>query len=226
MQIVTDYPHIVKIKLTDTMINQLKDGFRFSGDGVTITKIELNKPAPAKDGDISVEAMNWFRTSLYDADAYTVTTTARWGQAGWAIGDDRYAEKTLIIVNIEPTSFPVTLKVEYINTDDKTLANSVGIDAGNTELYLPIPLDTKTIKKVYVTYREAGSIVLTDASIIAAANARPLTGNEWEATEIYTLDNLTNSQVDNAPMYNLAGQRVDVVGKGVYIQNGKKKVIK
>jgi len=223
---VTDYPHIVKIKLTDTMINQLKDGFRFSGDGVTITKIELNKPAPAKDGDISVEAMNWFRTSLYDADAYTVTTTARWGQAGWAIGDDRYAEKTLIIVNIEPTSFPVTLKVEYINTDDKTLANSVGIDAGNTELYLPIPLDTKTIKKVYVTYREAGSIVLTDASIIAAANARPLTGNEWEATEIYTLDNLTNSQVDNAPMYNLAGQRVDVVGKGVYIQNGKKKVIK
>ena len=223
---VTDYPHIVKIKLTDTMINQLKDGFRFSGDGVTITKIELNKPAPAKDGDISVEAMNWFRTSIYDADAYTVTTTARWGQAGWAIGDDRYAEKTLIIVNIEPTSFPVTLKVEYINTDDKTLANSVGIDAGNTELYLPIPLDTKTIKKVYVTYREAGSLVLTDASIIAAANARPLTGNEGEATEINTLDNLTNSQVDNAPMYNLAGQRVYVVGKGVYIQNGKKKVIK
>ena len=222
---VTDYPHIVKIKLTDTMINQLKDGFRFSGDGVTITKIELNKPAPAKDGDISVEAMNWFRTSLYDADAFIVTTTARWGQAGWAIGDDRYAEKTLIIVNIEPTSFPVTLKVEYINTDDKTLANSVGIDAGNTELYLPIPLDTKTIKKVYVTYREAGSIVLTDASIITAANARPLTGNEG-ATDINTLDNLINSQVDNAPIYNLSGQRVDIVGKGVYIQNGKKKVIK
>lgn len=222
---VTDYPHIVKIKLTDTMINQLKDGFRFSGDGVTITKIELNKPAPAKDGDISVEAMNWFRTSIYDADAFIVTTTARWGQAGWAIGDDRYAEKTLIIVNIEPTSFPVTLKVEYINTDDKTLANSVGIDAGNTELYLPIPLDTKTIKKVYVTYREAGSIVLTDASIITAANARPLTGNEG-ATDINTLDNLINSQVDNAPIYNLSGQRVDIVGKGVYIQNGKKTVLK
>ena len=129
-------------------------------------------------------------------------------------------------MNIEPTSFPVTLKVEYINTDDKTLANTVGIDAGNTELYLPIPLDTKTIKKVYVTYREAGSIVLTDASIIAAANARPLTGNEGEATEINTLDNLINSQVDNAPIYNLSGQRVDIVGKGVYIQNGKKTVLK
>ena len=42
-------------------------------------------------------------------------------------------------------------------------------------------------------------------------------------TGINTLDNLTNSQMDNdAPMYNLAGQRVNKSYKGVVIVNGKK----
>lgn len=41
-------------------------------------------------------------------------------------------------------------------------------------------------------------------------------------TGIDALDNLTNSQIDNAPMYNLAGQRVNKSYKGVVIVNGKK----
>lgn len=42
-------------------------------------------------------------------------------------------------------------------------------------------------------------------------------------TGISTLDNLTNSPFDNnAPMYNLAGQRVEKSYKGVVIQNGRK----
>ena len=58
----------------------------------------------------------------------------------------------------------------------------------------------------------------------AATPARELTIIEGgEATGINTLDNLTNSQFDNdAPMYNLAGQRVNKSYKGVVIQNGKK----
>lgn len=47
--------------------------------------------------------------------------------------------------------------------------------------------------------------------------------NENVANGINTLDNLTNSQLDNnAPMYNLAGQRVNKSYKGVVIVNGKK----
>lgn len=43
------------------------------------------------------------------------------------------------------------------------------------------------------------------------------------ATGINTLDNLTNSPFDNdAPMYNLAGQKVGKSYKGIVIQNGKK----
>ena len=51
--------------------------------------------------------------------------------------------------------------------------------------------------------------------------------NENVANGINTLDNLTNSQLDNnAPMYNLAGQRVTKSYKGVVIQNGKKYIQK
>lgn len=46
---------------------------------------------------------------------------------------------------------------------------------------------------------------------------------ENETTGINALDNFTNSQLDNnAPMYNLAGQRVNKNYKGVVIVNGKK----
>lgn len=46
-------------------------------------------------------------------------------------------------------------------------------------------------------------------------------------TSINALDNLTDSQLDNdAPIYNLAGQKVTKAYKGVVIQNGKKLVRK
>ena len=219
---VTEYPYIVKMVLTDATVQQLKDGFRFSGDGVTITKIELCKPAPAKEGDISITAMNWFRDAEYDADLCMATTTARWGQAGWQVGDDRYADKTLVIVNIESTTFPVTLKMEYDNTDNISLATSVGVAAGKTQINLPLPLDTKVIQKVYLTYSEPASVVLTDAAVVAAANARPETG-EIDATGIEEID---HSQFTMDNYYNLNGQRVAAPTKGLYIVNGHKVVIK
>lgn len=52
--------------------------------------------------------------------------------------------------------------------------------------------------------------------------AKSLTLSFGEETEISTLDNFTISPFDNAPMYNLAGQRVTKSYKGVVIQNGKK----
>jgi len=220
---VMEYPYIVKFLLTDGMVQQLKDGFRFSGDGIVVSKIELSKPAAPKEGDISISAMNWFRDATYYDDIYMVTTTARWGQAGWQVGDDRYADKTLVIVNIEATTFPVTLKMEYDNTDNLSLATSVGVASGKTQINLPLPLDTKVIKKVYLTYSEPASVVLTDASVIAGANARPLTGDN-EATGIEEID---YSQLANLYYYDLQGRRVvSVDAKGLYIIQGKKVVVK
>lgn len=220
---VDSYPYIVKIKLTDAIVEQLRSGFRFSGDGITITKIEISKPAKAREGDVSIEDMNWFRNAGYDNETFTATTSARWGQAGWLVGDERYKDMTLIIVNINATDFPVTLKMEYDNTDAAPLATSVGIAPGKTQLNLPIPLDTKVIKKVYLTCAEPADITLTDASVISAANARPLTGLADDTDGILSIE---NSELRMENSYNLAGQRVGKDYKGIVIVNGKKIVNK
>ena len=220
---VENYPYIVKIKLTDDIVEQLRSGFRFSGDGITITKIEISKPAAAREGDVSIEAMNWFRNGVYDAETRTATTTARWGQTGWSVGDTRYDGMTLVIVNIEPTDFPVTLKMEYDNTDGIALATSTGIAAGKTQINLPLPLDTKVIKKIYLTWAEPGEVTLTDASLIAAANARPQTGYSDETDGILSIE---NSELRMENSYNLAGQRVGDAYKGMIIKNGKKFMVK
>jgi len=221
---VTNYPYIVKMLLTDDIVSKLRNGFRFSGDGITITKIEISKPAPAKEGDVSIEAMNWFRNATYDATIHTGSTSSRWGQFGWAVGDDRYADMTLVIVCIEETIFPVTLKMEYTNTDGKAMATSMGVAAGKTQLNLPLPQDTKIIKKVYLTYSEAADVVLTDAAVIAGANARPLTGYEDDGTtrvEEAIVNALSGTRVTDI-YYDLQGRCVEEPVKGLYIVNGKK----
>ncbi len=224
---VTTYPYIVKMILTDGIVAQLRNGFRFSGDGITITKIELTKPAPAKEGDVNIEAMNWFRNASYDANTHMGSTSSRWGQFGWQIGDERYADKTLVIVNIEEVSFPVTLKMEYTNTDGKAMAISMGIAAGKTQMNLPLPLDTKVIKKIYLTYSEAASVVLTDASVIAAANARPLTGYEDDGTTAVEEAIVNRLAMHNTQhIYDLQGRQVSQPTKGLYIINGRKFVIR
>ena len=224
---VTTYPYIVKMILTDGIVAQLRNGFRFSGDGITITKIELTKPAPAKEGDVNIEAMNWFRNASYDANTHMGSTSSRWGQFGWQIGDERYADKTLVIVNIEEVSFPVTLKMEYTNIDGKAMAISMGIAAGKTQLNLPLPLDTKVINKVYLTYAEAASIVLTDASVVSAANARPLTGYEDDGTTAVEEAIVNRLAMHNTQhIYDLQGRQVSQPTKGLYIINGRKFVIR
>jgi hypothetical protein len=224
---VSSYPYIVKMILTDDVVAKLRSGFRFSGDGITITKIEISKPAPAKEGDVSIEAMNWFRNATYDAATHTGSTSTRWGQFGWQIGDERYADMTLVIVSIEETTFPVTLKMEYTNTAGKSMATSMGVAAGKTQLNLPLPLDTKVIRKVYLTYSEAADVVLTDASVIAGANARPLTGYEDNGTtaiEEAIVNALTKHNTHH--IYDLQGRKVSQPVKGLYIINGRKTVIR
>ena len=224
---VSSYPYIVKMILTDDVVAKLRNGFRFSGDGITITKIEITKPAPVKEGDVSIDAMNWFRNATYDAATHTGSTSSRWGQFGWQIGDERYADKTLVIVSIEETAFPVTLKMEYTNTDGKSMATSMGVAAGKTQLNLPLPLDTKVIKKVYLTYADAADVVLTDAAVIAGANARPLTGYEDDGTtavEEAIVNVLTKHNTHH--IYDLQGRKVSQPVKGLYIVDGRKIVIR
>ena len=63
-------------------------------------------------------------------------------------------------------------------------------------------------------------------SDVENASARISFNFDNETTGIHSIDNLTISPIDNGPMYNLAGQRVNKSYKGIVIQNGVKRVIK
>ena len=66
--------------------------------------------------------------------------------------------------------------------------------------------------------------VLSD---VENAAARIIFAFSDETTGIHSIDNLTISPIDNdAPMYNLAGQKVSKSYKGIVIQNGVKLIVK
>ena len=66
--------------------------------------------------------------------------------------------------------------------------------------------------------------VLSD---VENAAARIIFAFSDETTGIHSIDNLTISPIDNdAPMYNLAGQKVNKSYKGIVIQNGVKRIVK
>ena len=84
---------------------------------------------------------------------------------------------------------------------------------------------------LFKVYGSTGTIELAAYKAYLPKTNVPNAGNaktinfifEGQTTGIKTLDNFTNSPFDNdAPMYNLAGQRVGKNYKGVVIQNGKK----
>lgn len=63
-------------------------------------------------------------------------------------------------------------------------------------------------------------------SDVENASARISFNFDNETTGVHSIDNLTISPIDDGPMYNLAGQRVNKNYKGIVIQNGVKRVIK
>ena len=58
-------------------------------------------------------------------------------------------------------------------------------------------------------------------------NGNPAIGvTAFAKEEPNAIDTVTAQDDDNAPIYNIAGQRVEKAVKGIYIRNGKKFVVK
>jgi len=159
------YPYTVRLTLTADMVEQLRDGFCISGDGITVTSISLYQPLPPQPGDINLIELNGGWNSTYDAERHIITTTSRWGACGWNIGDDRYNGMNLIQIGFEAVDFPVTLKMEYVDANGKKQATSAGIAAGRTTVELEIPEGIRQIDKVYLIWQQPGSITLTSAEV-------------------------------------------------------------
>ena len=221
---VTEYPHIARIVLNSSMAEQMKQGFSICGDGITVTRLQAYRPYAPKEGDIHLSALDYGYNSSYDNVSYTVTTTSRWAARGWKIGDMRYNSKDVVIVKFQPADFPVTLKMEYIDADGYSQATSVGVAAGCAEVSMPIPADIQRLDYVYLIFQEPGSLVLTDALVVTNAEAETR-GIDIPNSDTTGINGIEVNGTDDG-WYNLHGVRVEKPGKGVYIRNGKKIVIR
>ena len=69
--------------------------------------------------------------------------------------------------------------------------------------------------------------MLTDASVVSAANARPLTGYEDDGTTAVEEAIVNRLAMHNTQhIYDLQGRQVSQPTKGLYIINGRKMVIR
>lgn len=211
---INQFPYMAKFKLNSAMAEQLSNGFSISGDGIIVTKVCLYKPEALKPGDIDIADLNGGYQSSYDATSKTITTTSRWAARGWDIGDGRYNGYDVIVVEFEAVDFPVTLRMEYVDADGATKTLSQGASAGSSQVAVEIPDNIQQINYVYLMYENPGTLILLNADV--------LTG-----TYIQTVKTGGNSQWDDGEAwYRLDGKRVSQPGRGIYIHNGKKIVIK
>ena len=81
--------------------------------------------------------------------------------------------------------------------------------------------------KTYYCYNRAGQAPQTIKCYYALANDKKavLVEIDFTYTDLAGIETVTANET-NAPVFNLRGQRVDNVVKGIYIQNGKKYVVK
>lgn len=194
------FPYMAKFKLTNEMVEQLRNGFSICGDGIIVTQVCLYKPAALKAGDIDVADLNGGYQSSYDATSKTITTTSRWAARGWDIGDNRYNNYDVVVVQFEAVEFPVTLRMEYVDMNGETKTLSQGASAGNTQVEIEIPDDIQQINYVYLMYENPGTLILTNAEALRNTyRTKTLNLADFEAiSDGTTYDNKTFTMTSTA----------------------------
>ena len=132
-----------------------------------------------------------------------------WG----ANGDGRYEFSGVKVVKADPTSTPSDAAFSFTGSYDKTtLKAGDWFISSDNKFYRA--LGTETMKPMRAVFRPVSA---------AAAKGLSFSIDGGEATGISAITADGSIIVnDKAPMYNLAGQRVNDSYKGVVIQNGKK----
>ena len=181
------------------------------------------------DGEDNNKGVN-FSDLPANVNAYTLTV------AGTSISKSAFTAtlnkaKGLLLENNTGSDITLSLPIwnngnEDATSNDLYANNATHIsqdEAGFTKYILALQDNLVGFYKVNTT---AGNDMGTNTAYLKVATSVGARASYWfdgETTGINALENLTNSQMDNnAPMYNLAGQRVNKSYKGVVVVNGKK----
>ena len=162
-------------------------------------------------------------TPRADFDPATGKITMGGGEQGgggsWWFGSKDCSDFDNFVLELENTPAGGKVVVQY--KDGSTDECEFGV--GATAVVIPLDADKKSeIQQVWVQGNDGNSFTMTKA-YFAAESATP-------EANIGTIENgISNIQVaktQNGAIFNLAGQQVSKAVKGVYIQNGKKFVVK
>lgn len=158
----------------------------------------------------TVNADGTYTLNFATATALTANTPVFvWG----ANADEIYEFTGVNVVKGDATAAPASAAFTFTGSYDKTIVKAGDwFVSSDNKLYRA--LGTETMKPLRAVFRPVSD---------AAAKGLSFSIDGGEATGISAITSDGSIVVnDNAPMYNLAGQRVSKSYKGVVIQNGKK----
>lgn len=232
---------------TATDVSTLESGYDYyilynnpTGGNVTL---DLANAGGAKWGD----------GTSYDTSKHTITFTETWKGCGWYLGGADYSDYAKVVVNFTSTTANGRLVVQYSDentsyTDFDSGATSVEVSLDEskknniTQIYFTSPntaAATYTLSSAYLVptagsqlaeFRKTTSGTLAaNKAYLKIANGISsrlgiVFGDDNETTGISTVSE--SIQQTNDRIYNLSGQEVKGVKKGLYIKNGKKYMVK
>lgn len=223
-----------------------------SGNTVTLKKILINNistPAdPTEEGETvtltTSNNMAGWRAFNPDGQGYTLDANTTAYIVTSAPTDNKVTLVTLAEANGDiPGNTPVILKTtSSVDSYKMTLTKKAGVaDYAGDANKLKVTTASQDLSAgvcrlgygttgigfyAYSTASAAAGIIYLDATPAAAAGKGYTLVFESEATGINAIDNGELAIDNDAPMYNLAGQKVTKSYKGVVIQNGKKYINK
>jgi len=220
---------------TEDALNYLKkNGLRLQGINFTLTKVELYVPEPPLD---------------YETSGKTLTFDN--GGNIWATEFAGYSDdaKLVLVTNMDNAAGRVNwgyLSVSSIGGAVKAGEASVTVDGENTAVFLLKELKEALDAPGFFKDEETGEEIPTESGItwnvwgwdddMGVTTATRVSATIYEVVgfdgEGYVpagntgISNIQVAKTQNGAIFNLAGQQVSKAVKGVYIQNGKKFVVK
>ena len=168
-----------------------------------------------------------FPVVLSEAAAYTVKVNGK--QAEYTLaGSEIPAGEAVLLISDNSATLQATVKNVTTTVGENAL---LGVYAKTAAANLENPTVLNAVGDKIGFYRLAATSTLSAnrAYLNYAVPAGAKEGFDLvDANETTGVESIDNAQfaIDNAPVYNLQGQRVVKAQKGVFIQNGKKVVVK
>ena len=203
---VSAFPYEAKITLTEAMVDGMANGFWITGDGATVTKLELEKSTSTVDMTNAI----WIGENVYpDTNWWTVDAVSV-GKSLFATA--KAGDKLEFRASAASTAFLVQ---PFFGGWDGTAKNSNDLPAqfsrvDNTITYTLTAEDVTSLKSDGLVV-QAGGCTLNVIALVPVTTAIDAIGVIDDAS---------------APIYNLSGQRVGSDYKGIVIQNGQKRIQK